>query len=353
MSDHTAMQALLSSEMGETLRGDADLTACNTFAVPARAAWLAQVEDPAHLPELMAAAGEAGLPRLVLGGGSNVLFTGDYPGLVLLMANRGITVEPGESGHDRVRVAAGENWDAFVRWSLAQGYCGLENLILIPGSVGAAPIQNIGAYGVEVAAFIDHVRVWDRETGAFRELSAPDCRFAYRDSLFKQERDRYVVVEVSFRLPKAGLPRLDYRGIREMLAERGIQEPSAADVAAVVEALRRSKLPDPSQTGNAGSFFKNPVVPLARAEALRRQHPDLPLFELPEGQCKLSAAWLIERAGLKGWRQGAAGVSERHALVLVNHGGASGAEVWAVARTVMDTVADRFGVQLEPEPLVL
>ena len=325
----------------------------NTFGVEAHARWLARLEHPQELPALLALPAFADTPSLVLGGGSNTLFTEDYPGLVVLMANRGIQVESGDGESDRIRVAAGENWDRFVRWSLEQGYCGLENLILIPGSVGAAPIQNIGAYGVEVASFIESVRVWDRDASDFRVLAADECRFAYRDSLFKQQRDRFLVTDLTLCLPRQGELRLDYSGVRETLADRGVTEPTARDVAAAVESLRLAKLPNPAEIGNAGSFFKNPVMSRQEADRLAARHPALPVFPLQDGTCKLSAAWLIEACGLKGLRQGAAGVSERHALVLVNHGGASGAEIWDLAEHIRARVGDQFGVQLEAEPVVV
>jgi UDP-N-acetylmuramate dehydrogenase len=325
----------------------------NTFGVEACARWLARLEDPQELPALLGLPDFADTPSLVLGGGSNTLFTGDYPGLVVLMANRGIQVESGDGDSDRIRVAAGENWDRFVRWSLEQGYCGLENLILIPGSVGAAPIQNIGAYGVEVASFIESVRVWDRDASDFRVLAANECRFAYRDSLFKQQRNRFLVTELTLRLPRQGEPQLDYAGVREALAERGIESPSATEVAGAVESLRLAKLPNPAEIGNAGSFFKNPVVSRPEAARLAARHPELPVFPLQDGNCKLSAAWLIEACGLKGQREGAAGVSERHALVLVNHGGASGADIWRLAEQIRAQVEDHFAVRLEAEPVVV
>lgn len=333
------------------LRPDADLGPFNTFGVPARANWLAEVRDPQQLPELMAACAEARGPCLVLGGGSNVLFTQDFPGLVLLLRMQGRHVEAGDDDCDRVRVAAGENWDTFVRWSLEQGYCGLENLILIPGSVGAAPIQNIGAYGVEVAAYIESVTVWDEAGADFRELPAADCGFAYRNSRFKREAGRFIVTAVTFRLPRRGPLRMDYAGIREELAALGVDRPVAADVARAVERLRRRKLPDPAETGNAGSFFQNPVVDSATADALRERFPDLPLFPHERGW-KVSAAWMIEHCGFRGWRDGPAGMSEKHALVLVNHGGATGGQLWSVAGRVRAAVAERFGVELVPEPRV-
>lgn len=319
----------------------------NTLRVRATARTLVRVEDPRALPALFDPIGRD--PLFVLGGGSNVLFTGDFEGTVLQMASRGIE----DTGGGRVRVGAGEQWDGFVRWSLEAGYAGLENLILIPGTVGAAPIQNIGAYGVELAEFVAAVAAWDRAAGEFVELSPVDCAFGYRDSLFKRDPDRYLVTAVEFALPRSRALALEYSGVREELAAMGVASPTHADVGRAVERLRRRKLPDPAQIGNAGSFFKNPVVDRALADALRMRHPEMPLHPLAHGRAKLSAAWLIERCGLKGYREGEAGFSDRHALVLVNYGRATGAELLAVVRHVQAVVEERFGLILQPEPRVL
>jgi len=219
--------------------------------------------------------------------------------------------------------------------------------------VGAAPIQNIGAYGTEAAEFIESVEAWDTRERRVARLDRAACAFGYRDSLFKHEPGRYIVTAVRFALPRSRELRLDYAGIREEVARMGVDKPAPYHVAEAVVRLRTRKLPDPAVIGNAGSFFKNPVVDAAQAAALRQQHPELPVWPQPDGRSKLSAAWLIEAAGLKGQREGDAGISNRHALVLVNHGQASGAELWAFAQQVIATVAARFGVRLEPEPVVV
>lgn len=329
---------------------NAPLAGLTTFGVPAHARWLATLTEEADLPLLFTDARFREEEKLVLGGGSNVLFTGDFDGLVILNAIRGIEVEAG-SDRDRLRVGAGENWDRFVRLTLERGYHGLENLILIPGSVGAAPIQNIGAYGVEVAEFIECVRVWDSKTAEFRQLANEECEFAYRNSRFKREPGRFTVTEVVFRLPHSGEPRIDYAGIRDELAAMDAA-PSPGTVAMAVETLRRRKLPQPEETGNAGSFFQNPIVDRSQADNLRTRFPELPVFPVNDG-FKLSAGWMIEFCGLRGWRDGPAGVSERHALVLVNHGGATGQQVWSLAKKVVEAVRERFGVTLTPEPRIL
>jgi UDP-N-acetylmuramate dehydrogenase len=338
---------------GYAIVENAALDARNTFRVPARAALLAEVHDARALGAALADARLRALPLLVLGEGSNILFTRDWPGAVLALAARGIETCGDDGANVRVRVAAGEHWDGFVHWSLAQGLCGLENLVSIPGTVGAAPIQNIGAYGVEVREFVAAVEAWDREAGRAVRLANADCAFGYRDSLFKRTPGRYVVSAVEFDLPRRRALRMGYAGIADELAAHGVAAPDAPSVAAAVARLRRRKLPDPARIGNAGSFFKNPQVRAGLAAELRRRHPGLPAWPADDGREKLSAAWLIEACGLKGLREGDAGVSEQHALVLVNHGRADGAQVLALAERVRAAVRERFGVELEPEPLIV
>ncbi|EIM03894.1 UDP-N-acetylmuramate dehydrogenase [Rhodanobacter denitrificans] len=337
---------------GYALIENASLAARNTLRVDARARLLAEIRDAAKLPELLDFPAVRSGRLLVLGEGSNVLFTGDFDGTVLAMATRGVQVESDGDGA-RIAVAAGERWDDFVRWTLGQGYAGLENLILIPGTVGAAPIQNIGAYGCEVAEFIDSVEAWDTHERQVATLDRAACAFAYRDSLFKHEPGRHVVTAVRFVLPRSRPLRTDYAGIDEELARMGVDRPAPFHVAEAVMRLRLRKLPDPAVIGNAGSFFKNPIVDAALANALQREHPGLAAWPQPDGRSKLSAAWLIEKAGFKGLREGDAGISNRHALVLVNHGHATGPQLWALAQQVMHGVRERFGVQLEPEPVVI
>ncbi len=332
----------------------APLTARNTFRVPATAALLAEVDDAAALPALLASAEVHGRDLLVLGEGSNLLLVDDVPGLVLSLRASAVRVLENDGDATLLRVDAGMDWDALVRRTLALGLGGLENLALIPGTVGAAPIQNIGAYGAEIGESIECVETLDRERMAFVRLSRDDCGFAYRDSAFKREPERWIVTAVELRLRRSAPLRLDYAGIREELAAMHIDAPRAVDVAEAVTRLRRRKLPDPAVIGNAGSFFKNPIVDGARAEALRAAHPALPVF--PAGdrtRRKLSAAWLIDACGWKGHRDGDVGVSEKHALVLVNHGAASGAQLLALARRIADSVRERFAVALEPEPRIV
>ncbi|MFD0726289.1 UDP-N-acetylmuramate dehydrogenase [Lysobacter brunescens] len=338
----------------------------NTFGVDARAGRLIEIDDANDLPALFAGA-LAGASPLVVGGGSNLLIV-ENPALALALTSRDIRIVRGHIVREQgdgaiVRADAGVEWHAFVLWTLEHGFAGLENLSLIPGTVGAAPIQNIGAYGVEVGERIHAVEVFERATGAFHRFDTAACAFAYRDSVFKHDLDRYLIVAVEFALPHAAsLPssalKLDYAGIREELTAMGIDAPDARTVAEAVIRLRRRKLPDPAVVGNAGSFFKNPIVPLAQAEALLADHPRLPVFRgAGDDSRKLSAAWLIDACDWKGRRSdtgsGDAGVSEQHALVLVNHGRASGAELLDLARRIAEDVQSRFGVAIEPEPRLI
>jgi len=337
-----------------TLVERAALAPLNTFGVAATARWLAEVRDAAAIPAVLALPVVSGLPVMVLGEGSNVLFAADFPGLILRTAFDSVRMLGDGGSTAVVRAEAGAGWDALVDWTLARGLAGLENLALIPGLVGAAPIQNIGAYGAEVAESIETVEAWDRQAARFDRLNARQCAFAYRDSMFKREPERWIVTAVEFRLAREARPRLDYTGVREELAAQGITaDPTPQQVAAAVRRLRRRKLPDPAVIGNAGSFFKNPVVDAALAARIRAAHPQAPVHTAGEGCSKLSAAWLIEGCGWRGHRDGDAGISAQHALVLVNHGDASGAELLALARRVADSVEQRFGVRLEPEPRIV
>ena len=344
---------------GYRLVENACLDARNTFGVPARAPLLVEVADAAALPELFGYAMLRDGPVLVLGGGSNLLFAGDPQGAVLALGAQRIRIVEDDDDVAIVRADAGVEWHALVLWTLGHGLAGLENLALIPGTVGAAPIQNIGAYGIEVREHIHAVEAFERATGALRRLSAVDCAFAYRDSLFKREPERFVVTAVEFALSRTPALRLDYAGLGDELAAMGVDATTADTVrpSLVAEAvcrIRRRKLPDPAVLGNAGSFFKNPVVPVAQADALKAAHPALPMFRgNDDATRKLSAAWLIDACGWKGHRDGDAGVAATHALVLVNHGHATGAQLLDLARRIAASVQNRFDVALEPEPRIV
>lgn len=333
---------------------DAPLATRNTFKVAARAPWLVEAGDSAALPEVLQRPELRDGVALLLGGGSNLLFAGDPAGAVLALTGQRIELLGDQDGIAIVRADAGVAWHDFVLWTLAQGLAGLENLSLIPGTVGAAPIQNIGAYGVEVRDAIHAVEAYEPATGLLHRLGPVACAFAYRDSLFKQAPDRYIVTAVEFALPRTPALRLDYAGLGDELLAMGIAAPTPAQVSDAVIAIRRRKLPDPAVLGNAGSFFKNPIVPAVQAAALQELHPALPVFRAADdGERKLSAAWLIDACGWKGHRDGDAGVSATHALVLVNHGHATGQQLLDLARRIADSVRARFGVALEPEPRVI
>lgn len=335
-----------------SLAWDVSLRERNTFRIDSRARCIATVHDAAVLPEMLADPAIAGLPVLVLGAGSNVLFaTALYEGVILHLAGSTVDIVSRDACGARVRVTAAMNWDALVDWTLQHDLRGLENLALIPGQAGAAPIQNVGAYGVEVGEFVVAVEAYDRADRREVILAARECAFGYRDSLFKRDPDRYVVTAVELQLPCGTTTNLAYAGLREELVAMGDLAATPRNVAAAVRRLRRRKLPDPAVVGNAGSFFKNPLVPRAVADGLRERFADLPVFPAASAaQRKLSAAWLIERAGWRGHRDGDAGVSGQHALVLVNHGGATGAQLLGLARRVAESVERQFGVRLEPEP---
>jgi len=326
------------------------LKSLHSFGVDAHAAWYARVHTVEELQALYADPRVAALPRLILGGGSNLLFTGDYDGLVVHVALAGWEDLGQVDGARHIRVGAGEPWAPLVETLTRGGRPGLENLALIPGSCGAAPIQNIGAYGLELAERLHAVTVWDPATAALRDIPAADCDFAYRHSLFKQPAGaQLVVVSLTLRLPLPWSPVVSYAELARELALRGTEPPTPEDIFEAVCALRRRKLPDPAQIGNAGSFFKNPVVGRQKHAELLERFPSLVRYPLAGGRYKLGAGWLIEACGLKGSTRGRAGVFENQALVLVNRGGASGAELLALAREVQDRVREKFGVTLEPE----
>lgn len=336
------------------LRHDQSLRALNTFGIDARATAYLQVETADDLRAVRADARLCALPRLVLGGGSNLLLTRDFDGLVLHMTGRGISIGSTEAEFTLVTAQAGESWHGFVQWTLAHGLPGLENLSLIPGSVGASPIQNIGAYGSEMANFFHSLKAFDFVNGEMMELDKAACGFGYRDSVFKQAlRDRAAILEVTFALPHRWQPNLRYAELAAEIASRGIAQPTAQEVSEAVIAIRRRKLPDPAQIGNAGSFFKNPVVSAAQRAGLLEQYPGLVSYPQADGSYKLAAGWLIDQCGWKGKSLGPAGVHDRQALVLVNRGGATGADVLQVANQITDDVLRRFGVRLEIEPVLV
>lgn len=325
-----------------------DLTGHNTLGLRARSQFAREIVDEAELPELLAAAERDGLPVRVLGGGSNVILGETFAGITLLMASRGRTLTEGRDGRVLLEAQAGENWHELVAWTVGQGLWGLENLAGIPGTVGAAPIQNIGAYGVELCDRFVSLDAYDRSTSSVVTLERAECRFAYRHSVFKEQPGRYVVVRVRMALERNGAAELGYR---ELAALGAVDHPQVV-MDAVLKA-RGSKLPDWRVQGNVGSFFHNPIVSERVGHAFGVANPTAPAFPQADGSIKLSAGWLIEQAGLKGYRRDTVGVSEQHALVLVNLGGATRTDLMALADHVVAVVEERFGISLRREPELL
>ena len=339
--------------MSLSIEKDVSLKPYNTLAIDVAARFFVVVQSLEQLQAALAWAEQQQVAVLLLGGGSNMVLTADLNALVVHLQLRGIQVLSEDADCAHVEVQAGESWHAFVQWSLAQGLSGLENLSLIPGHVGAAPVQNVGAYGAELKDHLESVLVYDRNTAQTQRLTAEQCQFAYRDSLFKRESGRRVILSVIFKLPKQDALQLDYGNLRSYLAEQQIAQPTAQDVSRAVCAIRAEKLPDPEQLPNVGSFFKNPVVTAAHAQQLQRAYPSIVSFAQADGQVKLAAGWLIEQAGWKGLRQGDAGVHAKQALVLVNYGAATGQQILQLAAAIQADIVQRFSVELEIEPNVI
>lgn len=329
---------------------DADLKPFNTFGVAARAAALAGFTTDAELRTLLASQELNGLDRLILGGGSNMLFTRDWPGVVLRNDVPGIEVVAEDSERVTLRAGAGVGWHDLVMHTVAQGWGGFENMSLIPGRVGAGPMQNIGAYGAELKDTFDHLEAVRISDGEVVRFSKAECAFGYRESFFKREgKGRFVIMRVAFTLSKHPQVNVGYGSIKGELEKRGIISPTIRDVSDAVIAIRSSKLPDFKLLGNAGSFFKNPSVPAAEVERIKTVLPELVTYPGADGTVKLAAGQLIEKAGWKGFRENDYGVHKDQALVLVNHGGASGAQLYYLSTRVLESIRDRFGVQLERE----
>ncbi len=321
----------------------------NTMALPCAADLALEYRGPNQLADVQSLYDRHG-SIAVLGGASNVILPPKLSRPVVLMKSQGIDLVGQTDNHWLVDVAAGENWHGWVQTSLDRGWSGLENLALIPGSVGAAPVQNIGAYGVELVERLDALEIWDFERRCRRWLSVAQCRFAYRDSVFKHEEGRHwLVLTVRFALPRAWRPVLDYPDLRA-LTQGEAAKLTPRDVFDLVVSVRQAKLPDPAIKPNVGSFFKNPVVCVAKARELIVQFPALVSYDQPDGQVKLAAGWMIDQCGLKGMRMGPVAVHDRQALVLVNNGGASADDVIALANAIASAVHTRFGVMLEMEP---
>ncbi|MCC3160067.1 UDP-N-acetylmuramate dehydrogenase [Hymenobacter sp. 15J16-1T3B] len=341
------------STASPALQHHVSLRPYNTFGIDAHARLFAAFGSAEELRALLQLPEVQTAPKLVLGGGSNLLFTQDFDGVVLKNEIRGLeTLDEQADGTVLVRAGAGESWHGLVEYALGQGLSGLENLSLIPGTVGAAPLQNIGAYGVELKDAFEYLEAVEISSGQLRRFSREECGFGYRESVFKGLlRGQYIVTGVVLRLHRRPQANTSYGAIRTTLEEMGVtEEPTPQQVSQAVISIRRSKLPDPAQIGNAGSFFKNPEVSQAKFDALKAQYPELPGYPVPGG-VKVPAGWLIEQCGWKGHRagEGRYGVHDRQALVLVNHGGATGHEVRALAEEIIASVREKFGIELHPE----
>jgi UDP-N-acetylmuramate dehydrogenase len=328
---------------------DFDLRHFNTFHVSARARWFIAVGTLQELEQALAWVRVQAVPFMLIGQGSNILFKTDYPGLIIELDIKGITLQAETADTVDVRAMCGEIWHDFVLHTLAQGWFGLENLSLIPGTVGAAPVQNIGAYGAEAKDSVLELHALEVATGSYRSFSKAECEFGYRDSIFKQRlKDRFIICSVTFRLHKTAQLNLSYPALQMALREVPDQDLTPQLVSATVCRIRSSKLPDHATLGNAGSFFWNPKLPRADFQTLKARFPEL--IGYPEGdEMKIPAAWLIEQAGWKGYREGEVGVHCDHALVLVNHGKAHGSELVALSQKIQASVLERFGIQLWPE----
>ncbi|MEJ2594342.1 MAG: UDP-N-acetylmuramate dehydrogenase [bacterium] len=336
-----------------TVRSNVSLKKLNTFGVEATAERYGSFSGATEIKEWIS---ENSLPEkvLVLGAGSNLLFTGDYDGLVLKNDIRGIRIISQSDDEVLLEVGGGENWSGFVDFTLGQGWSGVENLSLIPGTVGAAPVQNIGAYGVELQEVFVGLEALDLHTGKFEVFDTESCEFGYRTSLFKTHgKGRYIILSVRLRLRKKLQPNLSYAPLKSYFQGREPDTLSAREISEAVRQIRRSKLPDPEVIGNAGSFFKNPVVTASELSQLQSRYPEIPVYKIHDDEYKLAAGWLIEKCGWKGKRAGDAGVHDRQALVLVNHGKATGKEIKKLADQIRENISSVFGIKLESEVTIL
>ncbi|MCS6823506.1 MAG: UDP-N-acetylmuramate dehydrogenase [Cytophagaceae bacterium] len=333
------------------IKENISLKTYNTFGVEATASYFSEfncVEDLAYLYSLY-----PNYPKLILGEGSNILFTKPYEGLVLHNCIKGIKLEEESADEVIVSAASGERWHDLVMYCVEHGWAGIENLSLIPGTVGAAPVQNIGAYGVELKDVFHSLEAYDVQKGILIQMNVSDCAFGYRTSIFKTTgKDKFVIVKVSLRLKKNFEPNISYGAIRDTLAQMQVG-PSIKSVSMAVIKIRNSKLPDPAKIGNAGSFFKNPEISAHHFENIKQEFKDVVSYPAPEGRIKIPAAWLIEKCGWKGKRIGDAGVHQHQALVLVNYGSAKGMDILELAHQIKESVQNKFGITLEEEVNVL
>ncbi len=331
------------------LQENISLKPLTTFGIDQKAHFFTTVSTLTELKEALVFAKEKQLPAFILGGGSNILLTRDIEGLVIKLEIKGINLVKEEGDQLWVEVGAGEMWHELVLHSIAQDWAGLENLSLIPGTVGASPMQNIGAYGVEIKDVFDSLQAMHRETLEMHSFDAKACQFGYRESVFKQTlKDQFVITSVTFRLSKTPNFHLEYGAIQEVLTTNGVVQPTIRAISDAVIQIRQSKLPDPKEIGNAGSFFKNPTITTAQFDRLKASYPSIPGYPSAEG-VKVAAGWLIEQAGWKGKRIGDVGVHAKQALVLVNYGGGTGEEIKKLSEQIQASVLEKFGIHLNPE----
>lgn len=327
-----------------------DLTSFNTFGVQGWARYFLSIQSEDDFKIISSNKEHLSLNKLYLGGGSNILFVKPFEGLVLKNDIKGISIIAETNDSITLKVGAGEIWNDFVISSLNENWYGLENLTLIPGSVGASPIQNIGAYGVEVSEFIEKVECYDFQKGEFIEINREQCQFRYRESVFKKHFARFwFVTNVFFKLSKIPKVKDSYISLSQELKKSNIDQPTPVEISKVVSKIRNSKLPDPKVLGNAGSFFKNQVISKVQFEKLKKEFPQMVVFPVDESHIKISSGWLIESCGLKGYREGACGVHNDQALVLVNYGGARGEDIWNLSQKIIQEVYQKFNLILEPE----
>jgi UDP-N-acetylmuramate dehydrogenase len=332
------------------LSNNISLKPYNTFDIDAKAKLFGSFSSVDELAELTAAAPIQKEPLLILGGGSNILFRNDFDGAVLKNELKGIELVDEDADHYYIRANAGENWHAFVQYCIANNYAGAENLSLIPGNVGASPMQNIGAYGVEIKDIFHELEAWHLQDRFLQKFSLQDCEFGYRESVFKKKyKGQFVILTVTFRLRKHPVYHTQYGAIEQELARMDVKELSIQNISRAVINIRTSKLPDPKIIGNAGSFFKNPLITQTQFDQLKNEFPLIPGYPATGHQIKTAAGWLIEQCGWKGFRKGDAGCYDKQALVLVNYGHASGDEIFSLSQSIIESVKKKFGVELERE----
>lgn len=336
--------------MFKPLQENISLAPFHTFHIQANARYYSLIQDAKVLPDLLNSPALKSLPQAVIGNGSNILFVQDFEGWVIQMGIGGIEKIEEDHQYVRIRVGAGVQWHQLVVYCVERNYAGIENLSLIPGTVGAAPVQNIGAYGVELSEVFEELEALEIHTGIIRKFTRKDCQFGYRESVFKQElQGQYIILHVTLRLHLKPTFCTSYGAIEETLAGMQVKQLSIKAISDAIIHIRQKKLPDPAILGNAGSFFKNPVIDLTTATKLQQNYPTLPTHALTEHTIKIPAAWLIEQCGWKGYKRGEVGVHPQHALVLVNYGGATGQEVLQLAQDIQQSVFLKFGIQLAPE----